>query len=352
LSSERFINNDISAVSSMGKYGSHSRKRRKKRSILPVVIAVSAMLLFGLLFYFIQKDQFRNPYDLISRTDTLCYSAYTPEIAEAFAGDLSVIRKNNDADTENTAQTGLLCSDDGGDALYAKNVFSKMNPASTTKIMTCLLALENADLDKKITVGNEIYMNEAGVSLAGLKQGDTLTMEQLLYALMLPSGADAANAIAVSISGSIDRFAALMNDRAKKIGACQTHFSNAEGLTDPGHYTTCYDMYLILHEAVKNPEFLKIAGTSEYQASFTSADGSEAALKWTNTNLFLTGKAEEPSGMKAVAGKTGTTLAAGSCLALLSKTKDNRNYYSVILKADNRADLYSNMGDLLEKVPE
>ena len=118
-----------------------------------------------------------------------------------------------------------------------------MNPASTTKIMTAILALKYGNLSDSVTVGNEVVITEPGASLAKIKPGDTLTMEQLVYGLMLPSGNDAANAIAIHMAGSIDAFVEMMNKEAKEIGAVDTHFVNANGLTNPDHYTSAYDLY-------------------------------------------------------------------------------------------------------------
>jgi len=352
LNSEIYINTD-------GRYPgrNRSRKRRKKKSILFPCIAAAGVLFVCAFFLFRMNQGFNNRYPVseISKnllTDSSGISAAGREKVQAFASDLCTSSgKSSNAD-DITAESGLLCGSGGSSLLYEKNAFEKLNPASTTKIMTCLIALEKGDLDKTVTVGNEIDISEAGVSLAGLKKGDKITLRQLLFALMLPSGGDAANAIAVAVSGSIDSFVSEMNDRAAKIGAVDTHFVNAEGLTDPGHYTTAYDMYLILHEAMKNDTFRKIAGTSSYTAEYTASDGSAVKKTWKNTNLYLIDKADEPSGLSPVAGKTGTTLAAGSCLALVSRTKSGAEYYSVILKASKRAALYDDMNILLGKIAQ
>ncbi|MEI3166953.1 MAG: serine hydrolase [Lachnospiraceae bacterium] len=166
-----------------------------------------------------------------------------------------------------------------------------MNPASITKIMTALIALRDGDLQKEITVGKETVITEAGASLCHINPGETLTLEQLLYGLMLPSGNDAASAIAVYEAGSIEAFADKMNETAWKLGATDTHFVNPHGLTDPEHYTTAYDLYLIFNEGLKYPEFRKIIGTTEYTAEYTDANGVAKSQKWENSNQYLTGKA-------------------------------------------------------------
>ena len=226
-----------------------------------------------------------------------------------------------------------------------------MNPASTTKIMTCLLALEDSDIhmDDVWTAGPEIVVSEPGASMGGFQQGDKLTAEQVLYCLMVRSGADAANMIAKQVAGSEEAFVEKMNARAKELGATGTHFTNSHGLTDPDHYTTPYDLYLILHEAMKYPEFQKLASQKLYTADYVDAAGQPVQKKWFNTNYYLVGKAKLPEGFSVVAAKTGTTLAAGACLAQLTASESGKQYYSVVLKSPNHDVLYQDTSLLLQK---
>ena len=160
-----------------------------------------------------------------------------------------------------------------GEVLYSKNAFERLYPASTTKIMTALLAVKYGNLEDMVTVTEDAVITEAGATLADLKPGDTLTMEQLLYGLMLPSGNDAGAAIAVHMSQSIENFAALMNEEAARLGATGTHFVNPHGLHDENHYTTAYDLYLIFNEALKYPKFREVTKTVAYTANYKDKDG-------------------------------------------------------------------------------
>ncbi|MEI3340415.1 MAG: serine hydrolase [Eubacterium sp.] len=136
-------------------------------------------------------------------------------------------------------------------------MYEKRYPASTTKILTAYLALKYGKLDDTLTVSQDaIYTLMAGSSICGLKPGDKITLEDALYGLMLCSGNDAANVIAEYISGSTEKFADLMNEEAKALGATQSHFVNAHGLPDEDHYTTAYDLYLIFNAAIKNEDFV------------------------------------------------------------------------------------------------
>ncbi|WP_018131934.1 D-alanyl-D-alanine carboxypeptidase family protein [Effusibacillus pohliae] len=146
-----------------------------------------------------------------------------------------------------------------GQVLYQKNAHQRFYPASITKILTCIIALENSRLDEQVRVSKRATEQEG--NRVYLAEGEYQSMENLLYGLMLNSGNDAAVAIAEHISGSVEAFADLMNQKAKQIGAKESHFVNPNGLHDPEHYTTPYDMTLIARYAMQNPKFREIVKT-------------------------------------------------------------------------------------------
>ena len=154
-----------------------------------------------------------------------------------------------------TAQAGALFDVTDSSVIYGKNIYDQMYPASITKVMTAIIAIEEGNLSDAVTANDDVVIHEAGASMAGIKPGDTFTLEQLLYGLMILSGNDAANAIADHIAGSTDAFVEKMNAKAKELGATHTHFVNANGLHSTDHYTTAYDLYLIFNEALKLPLF-------------------------------------------------------------------------------------------------
>lgn len=273
------------------------------------------------------------------------------DLTPFFAADLCVVTESEDlADASVNAEAAAVFSLTDHRVILQKNPFERMNPASITKIMTALIAVEESDLTESVTVGEETVITEAGATLCHIKPGDTLTMEELLYGLMLPSGNDAGAAIAVHMSGSIEAFAAKMNAKAYSLGATDTHFVNPHGLTDEQHYTTAYDLYLIFNEALKQPEFRKIIGTSAYTAEYTDAQGQVKTQEWKNSNQYLTGKVATPEGLTVIGGKTGTTKAAGSCLIMGSQDVHQNEYISVVLKAENRSSLYENMTNIIQKI--
>jgi D-alanyl-D-alanine carboxypeptidase len=258
---------------------------------------------------------------------------------------------NTSTDAAITAQSALLINDTSGKVLYAQDIYSKQYPASVTKIVTALVALKNSSLTDKVTVSyNASHVTEYGAKLCGFKEGDTVSMKDLLYCLLLYSGNDAAIAIAEHVSGSVEDFAVAMNQEMVALGASGSHFVNPNGLHDDNHYTTAYDLYLVFHELLQYKPFQKIIRSSEYTVHWKDADGSKKSLTMTNTNQYLTGSAAAPKGITVLGGKTGTTVDAGSCLILYSRDKKKREYISVILKAQSSYSLYYQMSHLLDTI--
>ena len=271
--------------------------------------------------------------------------------SDAFASDLCVVTDEASYNPDFvTSQAAALFDMDDREVLYSKDVFERMYPASITKIMTALVAIKEGDLKSRVLVTDDAVITEPGATLCGIEPGDTLTLEQLLYGLMLPSGNDAGAAIAVHIAGSIEAFSDMMNQEAVRLGATGTHFVNPHGLNDPDHYTTAYDLYLIFNEALKYPVFRQIVGTTAYTANYHNKNSEPVSKTWKGSNWFMTGERETPDGLKVFGGKTGTTKAAGYCLIMASRDDSDKEYISVVLKADSRPHLYDNMTNIISKI--
>lgn len=282
-------------------------------------------------------------------TNTEVTSGITP-----FAEDICVVGYDDtvtdDSVHDYVAQAAGVFLVDSKEATYTQKIHQKMYPASTTKIMTAYVALKYGDLDQYITVSSSALKDLApDSSLAGIQVGDTLSMEQLLYGLMLASGNDAAAVIAETISGSEEEFAKLMTQEAIALGATDTNFKNAHGLPDKEHYTSVYDLYLIFNAAIQNEKFVDIISDKSYTAVYTNKAGETISKTWNNTNRYLTGEYSEPNGVSVVGGKTGTTFDAGFCLVLLNENESGEPVISIVLKADCRSNLYLLMGEILGK---
>ena len=248
------------------------------------------------------------------------------------------------------AESAGLFNISNKETIFAKNVHEKLYPASTTKILTALIVLKYGDLDDVVTVSQENIMLESGSSHCGLKVGDQISVKNLLYGLMLKSANDAANVLADYISGSTPEFAELMNKEARLLGATNSHFVNAHGLHDEEHYTTVYDLYLIFYNALQNDLFREICGSTAYTANYTDSSGTPVTVEWENTMQYFTGNKIAPEGTTVLAGKTGTTSKALSCLVLLAENQSGEEFISIILKSRDRGVLYEEMNDLLEEI--
>lgn len=238
-----------------------------------------------------------------------------------------------------SAESGIVIDFDSGDVLFEKNAHKQMYPASTTKIMTAILTLENTDLNDKVIIDKETPFT--GGSRMYVKEGEQFTVEQLLYSLMIESANDAAVALAKHISGSTEEFAKLMNKRAKELGALNTHFTNPNGLPDEKHVTTAYDLAMISKYAMTIPKFRDVVKTIRYQVPANDKTPEVRYFKNRNRLLWGTG----PSNRIKYNGKwidikydivdgikTGYTSVAQQCL-VSTASKDNRRVISVVLKA-------------------
>lgn len=202
--------------------------------------------------------------------------------------------------TGTSAESAIIINADTRQVLYADNAYKRLGMASTTKIMTALVALEMGNTTDIIEVSVNAQ-NQEGSSIY-LRTGEKLTLEDLLYGLMLNSGNDAAVAIAEGVGGSVEDFVKIMNEKAKEIGCRDTHFANPNGLNDPEHYSTAYDMAILMAHAMENDAFRKIVSTKEYQITTPSTT---TYLRNHNKLLWQY--------EYCIGGKTGYTRATGRC---------------------------------------
>ena len=315
-----------------------------------IVLIASILLIFACTGCSITDNNISNKYDIFT---SACDYNLTASLTSTdfFSSDLCVA-DNSDTGTDrinsSLGESAVMFSLSDNEVCYAQDIYSKRYPASTTKILTAYIAIKYGNLTDKITVSSSALSSiTSDSSVCGLRVGDTLTLTDLLYGLMMASGNDAASVIAEYISGSIDEFANLMNKEARLIGATHSHFVNPHGLHDDNHYTTVYDMYLIFNKALQNEEFYKIISSSSYNASYKNSSNQTVNVIWNSTNWYLNGTVSQPEGITVIGGKTGTTSAAGACLVLLSKDDNNNKYISIVYKASSHYTLYSYMTEIL-----
>lgn len=273
---------------------------------------------------------------------------------ESFAQKLCVSSQGNVDCIKNAqleeGQKGLLFSLSNHKVLYANGIYDKVYPASITKIMTAMLALQSGKLNDTVTITQDNVTLEDGSQVCGFVAGDQVTLDQLLHCLLVYSGNDAASAIAEYVGGSTENFVQMMNDYAAKLGCTGTHFSNPHGLQDENHYTTPYDIYLMLNEAFTYPEFTEITELPSYTVTYTGSDGTEKSTTLTATDHYLTGEATAPKDVTILGGKTGTTEVAGNCLAILTQNAYGKTFVSIVMGADTKELLYQEMNSLLQNI--
>ena len=231
----------------------------------------------------------------------------------------------------------LLMEESTGKILYSKNANSIMYPASTTKIMTAILTLENCKLsDTAVVSHNAVFSIPSGYSTASLVEGEILTIEQLLNVLLIPSANDAAVVLAEHIAGSVEAFSDMMNSKAVELGCLNTHFVNPNGIHNENHYSTAYDLALIGKYAMQFPTFKEISSKTRYTLPITNAYSKEDRIFNTTNDLIKPNYSSSPTNYYykyATGGKTGYTDPAGQCI-VATATKDNISLIAVTLHGD------------------
>lgn len=231
----------------------------------------------------------------------------------------------------------LLMEESTGKILYSKNANSIMYPASTTKIMTAILTLENCKLsDTAVVSHNAVFSIPSGYSTASLVEGEVLTIEQLLNVLLIPSANDAAVVLAEHIAGSVEAFSDMMNSKAVELGCLNTHFVNPNGIHNENHYSTAYDLALIGKYAMQFPTFKEISSKTRYTLPITNAYSKEDRIFNTTNDLIKPNDSSSPTNYYykyATGGKTGYTDPAGQCI-VATATKDNISLIAVTLHGD------------------
>jgi D-alanyl-D-alanine carboxypeptidase (penicillin-binding protein 5/6) len=249
------------------------------------------------------------------------------------------------AQPEITAGTGLVMDMRNGQVLFGKDAEKKMYPASTTKILTALVVLKNCALDEPVTVSEKAVL--PGGSAVGLQPGERLSVQDILYAMMLSSANDGAESLAEHVGGSVEGFAAMMNKEARNLGAANSHFVNPHGMPNAEHYTTAKDLAIIARAAMQNATFRKIVGTYHHRIERNlpkPVDGipqvdfvNHNRMIWPSSMFYYQGA----TGMK-----TGYTVAAGQCL-VASARRGDRELLSVVLNSQGY-DVYKDTRILLD----
>ena len=318
------------------------------------IMLVAAMigLITALILHHAENLPLTQPYS----NKVLVYQASEDTalaLSEALSSNLCVGRDNTSTGdiVLKEGESAALFALDDKNIIYAKNMYEKIYPASITKIMTAILTLKYGNMDDVVTIMWRDLELETGSQVVGFRIGDRVTVRELLHGLLVHSGNDAAMALARYVGGgSMNSFIQMMNDELIQIGATGSHFTNPTGLQDTDHYTTVYDIYLMLNEAIKYSDFVSIMQISVYNVSYTDASGAERFVNLDSTDHYLTGEIKPPKDVVVLGGKTGTTAAAGHCLAIVSQNAFGQPYISIVVGAQTTEDLYEDMNVLLSHI--
>lgn len=255
-------------------------------------------------------------------------------ISPSFA--VTLAEKTDELEKGLSSESVLLMESSTGKVIYHNNGYAKKYPASTTKIMTAILTIEHCNLNETATASEfAISSIPSGYSTANIQIGETLSVKDLLYALMLQSANESAVILAEHVSGSQEAFANLMNEKATELGCKNTHFVNPNGIHNENHYSTAYDLALIAQYAMKNQTFREIVNTTSFTLPATNSYPSESRTYTNTNNLIIYDTRNRPDNYyyKYATGiKTGYTSAAKNCL-VSSAEKNGIEYISVVLGA-------------------
>lgn len=230
------------------------------------------------------------------------------------------------------SEAAVLIEKNSGTILYEKNANEKLYPASTTKILTAIIAIEECELNEIAIASKEaIYVIPSGYSIANIQVGESFTIEDLLNVMLVHSANEAANIIAEHISGSMEDFVKLMNKKAEEIGCKNSNFVNSNGIQEQDHYSTAYDMALIAKYCMKNDKFRQIISLEKCELPTTEIFSQKRIFK---NNNSLIDENDKYYYKYCIGGKTGYTKEAKNCLVAMSK-KGNMELISVVLKGEN-----------------
>lgn len=298
-----------------------------------------------------------NPYKISNKDNSEIYDDTPLSYTNGFSKNIAVIGKdepNSEGSDELFSESALLIDATTGEVLFQKNPHKREYPASTTKVLTALLALKYGDTSAVRKVGDEVIITESNVIMCNFRQGmDLVPFDVALHGALMKSGNDAAAVLALFASDSLSSFADLMNKEAVELGATESHFVNPHGLYDDNHYTTAYDLYLIFNEAIKYKQFVDTLSCKQYDSTLTRITAIaeyQIPCSWPNTNQYVNGILPTPDGVKVIGGKAGYTEKARRSYVMLAEA-DGHRYILVTMKSDSPEEMYSDLSKLLDKIP-
>lgn len=314
----------------------------KTVALLVIVLLLSLTVLLGMVAVMHYRAN-EHAKAVAALESQLAEQRFQLEIADAQATVMKPLDEPQIDHAANTVTTksisnidseyAILIDIEKNEVIASKGGDTIIYPASMTKVMTLIVALEHiTDLDELFTFDYTITdpAYQAGASVAGFLSSESVSLRDILYGIALPSGADATTAIAIRVAGSEAAFAELMNQKAKEMGLSNTHFVNASGLHDSDHYSTPHEVAIIMEYAMEIPLLAEILSTYQY-TTMTTEQHPEGILL--TSTMFSRMRGDEAGNCEVIAGKTGYTPEAGQCLVSVAETEDGGRYVLVTAKA-------------------
>ncbi len=331
------------------RYNIKSSKSLFKLFYIFLSIIVSILIIYGLYLILMASQPEKITNETFSSMITENIEIEIP--TELFEENIEYpigIENAKEFDKSIASKYCVLIDVDKNKVIAKRNAEQKMYPASMTKIMTLIVAVENmTSLDDTFTMTHDILapLYDADASLAGFQENEIITIKDMLYGAILPSGADATAGLAIKIAGSESSFVSLMNEKARQMGLHNTHFTNTSGLHDADHYSTALDMAVILNYALKNDLCREILSTYQYTTAATIQHPEGIALEST---LFGRMYGDEVEGVIIKGGKTGFTSEAQHTMASYAE-KNGKEYIAVVAHEDDRWGSVYDTFDIYEK---
>ncbi|MCI6914903.1 MAG: serine hydrolase [Lachnospiraceae bacterium] len=319
-----------------------------------VLILYSSIILLvigAVSFFFFQNYKFESSFSADTIDEVAVINQMPHYEAQGYQANTAIIPAETEVSADDFADTSyasILVDNTSNTILEAHNIYRRIYPASTTKLMTAILVAKAADegkftFDDMVTIDHSPNVTDPDAVASDIKVGDSISVRNLLYGMLIKSYNDYAVILAELVGGDVENFCQMMNEEAYSLGATGCHFVNPNGLHEDDHYVTAYDMYLIVREAANYDIIAQADSQRSYSYTYLDSDGNELSDDITPTNMFLSGTYTLPSNIEMTVWKTGTTRLAGNVLTMTADI-DGKSYTMFVADSNSPQDLYQLYG--------
>lgn len=315
--------------------------------------ALSVLLICALTGCGLMEDTLIVPHDHSYSGQIKAVSQYNSG-EKPWKGSDSVVVSSSEfkKNAKITAKSALLVNIDDVDALWGKDIYKELNPGELTQLFTAYMVLQKKELSDMVTVTSESSISATGYASIGLEVGDRFTVEELLYAMIVGSCVDAANALAVEVSGSVSAFVEEMNETLVEIGCVDTKLVNANGYYSASQTTTTYDLYLVLKELLKDQRFETIFTAKSHKGSGKDLNGDKKRFSVSSPVSLLKKNESQIGNALYYGGCSGSSSFSGQHLLVCAKNSHDKTFVGILLSTSDSAQLYKQMRIILKKIKD